>query len=76
MSYDDLNWIGGNIKITFPLRTALAAANSACGTTPFSAPNVLITDERLDGTDNPWAFSALTKNTYEVAGFNSVIYKV
>lgn len=39
--------------LTFPLRTALAAANSACGTTPFSAPNVLITDERPDGTDSP-----------------------
>lgn len=56
MSYDNLKFmdeVGIKKIITFPLRTALAAANSACGTTPFSAPNVLITDERLDGTDKP-----------------------
>lgn len=39
--------------ITLPLRTALAAANSACGTTPFSAPEVFTTVESTDGTDMP-----------------------
>lgn len=62
--------------ITLPLRTALAADNSACGTTPFSAPNVFTTADSTDGTDMPWEFSARTMKTYEVAGFNSLICRV
>lgn len=50
-------------KHTFPLRTALAAANSDCGTTPFSAPKVFTTFDSPDGTDMPCEFSARTKNT-------------
>lgn len=62
------------IIITLPLRTALASANSDCGIIPFSVPNVFTTFESPDGIESPWEFSARTKKTYEVAGFNSLIY--
>lgn len=61
--------------ITLPLSTARAAANSDCGTTPLSAPKVLPTVDRPDGTEMPCEFSPRTKKTYEVAGFSSLICK-
>lgn len=48
--------------LTLPLSTFRAADSSDCGITPFSAPKVLTTDDTLDGIDNPWEFSARTRN--------------
>lgn len=61
--------------LTFPLSTIRAAASSVCGTLPFSAPRVFTTLDSTDGTERPWAFSARTRNMYDVAGFNSPIWK-
>lgn len=60
-------------KLTFPLKTMRAAANSDCGTLPLSMPNVFATLDNGDGTERPWAFSARTKKTYDVAGLSSPI---
>lgn len=62
-----------NESLTLPLSTLRAADNSDCGMTPFSAPKVLTTDDTADGMDNPWEFSARTKNMYDVAGLSSPI---
>lgn len=56
-----------------PLSTARAADISLGGTVPDSVPKVLMTFERPDGTESPCVFSALTRKTYEVAGFNPEI---
>lgn len=62
--------------ITLPLSTARAAANSDCGTTPFSVPKVFTAADKPDGTEMPCEFSARTKKTYDVAGLSSLICKM
>lgn len=42
----------------------------------FSAPSVFTTDDRPDGIDRPYEFSARTRNTYAVVGFSSLICSV
>lgn len=61
--------------LTLPLSKLRAADSSDCGIKPFSAPNVLTTDDTADGIDKPCEFSARTKNMYDVAGFSSPIWK-
>uniref|UniRef100_A0A1B0AH22 Uncharacterized protein n=1 Tax=Glossina pallidipes TaxID=7398 RepID=A0A1B0AH22_GLOPL len=58
----------------FKHATARAADISLGGTVPDSVPKVLITFDKPEGTDNPCEFSALTRNTYDVAGFKPDIY--
>lgn len=74
--YNKTNGAVAKSIITLPLSTARAAANSDCGTTPFSAPKVFTAADKPDGTEMPCEFSARTKKTYDVAGLSSLICKL